>query len=79
MSDADITYKRGFDEHDRMSAASLYDEAFGAKFAVAIPSLQQRIDFLARTFCPNFCFAAYDQGELVGLAGFHDKIGRAHV
>ncbi len=70
-----ITYKHGFAANDRVAAAELYDQAFGAKFSSAIPSRPQRVTFLSRTFRPDFCFAAYRNGTLVGLAGYHDRVG----
>ncbi len=54
----------------RMSAATLYDDAFGDKFTVAIPSRQQRLSLLAESLNLDFAFCATDAGQLVGLAGF---------
>jgi ribosomal protein S18 acetylase RimI-like enzyme len=75
MTQALIHYRHGFEEKDRQSAAQLYDQAFGIKFASAIPSKKRRVDFLAKTFCPGYCFAAYRGNELIGLAGYHDHTG----
>ena len=42
-----IEFVRGIPEELRQDAANLYDEAFGAKFAVAVPSKAARIDLLS--------------------------------
>lgn len=71
----EITYRHSFDDKDRLSAALLYDQAFGTKFAAAIPNHTRRVDYLAKAFCPEYCMAAYRRDELVGLAGYHDHSG----
>ena len=67
----DITYALGFAERHRAAAAALYEQAFGAKFALAIPKRDQRIALLTACLVPDFAFAAVANNELVGLAGFH--------
>jgi ribosomal protein S18 acetylase RimI-like enzyme len=71
----EITFRHGFEDKDRLAAAELYDQAFGAKFSAAIPSRERRVDYLAKTFCVDHCVVAHLGGELVGLAGYHDKSG----
>jgi hypothetical protein len=53
MTPAEITFRHGFEDKDRLAAAKLYDQAFGVKFSAAIPSQQRRVDYLAKTFCVN--------------------------
>lgn len=69
-----IVYRRGVPEDQRDEAALLYDEAFGAKFAVAVPDRARRLRLLAASFDLKFAFCALRGAELVGLAGF--QVGR---
>lgn len=60
----------GIPEAMRSSAAALYDDAFGAKFAVAIPSSEARLALLADSLNLAFAFGATENNRLVGLAGY---------
>ena len=68
-----IVYRRGVPEDKRLEAAYLYDEAFGAKFSVAIPNREERIHLLSASFHLDFAFCALRGNDLVGLAGFQVK------
>ena len=57
------------DEVYRRAAAVLYDDAFGHKFSLAIPSKTKRLNLLETCLNLNFCFGVMDKGELVGIAG----------
>lgn len=65
-----VRFGRGIPESHRVIAATLYNEAFGSKFAVAIGNRQQRRQFLAESLRLDFAVAAFDGDSLVGLAGF---------
>ena len=71
----EVSYQLGIPETQLSAAAELYDEAFGQKFALAIPDRKTRIAFLETCFMPAFAFCALADGRLVGLAGFHAKDG----
>jgi ribosomal protein S18 acetylase RimI-like enzyme len=66
-----IIYQRGFFAGRRDEAAALYDAAFGAKLALAIPDTAKRRMVLSQTFRPDFSFTAFCNDELVGIVGFH--------
>ena len=57
------------------TAVCLYDEAFGAKFELAIPSREKRLALFRQSFQPEFAICAVLDGRLVGLAGFHTADG----
>lgn len=65
----------GIPESMRQAAVTLYDDAFGEKFAVAIPSSQQRIGLLNEAINLDFAFGAVTQNRLVGLAGYKSSEG----
>lgn len=70
----------GIPEAMRASAAALYDDAFGSKFAVAIPSGEERAALLADSLNLKFAFGAMANGRLangrlVGLAGYKTRDG----
>ena len=66
-----LQYRIGFKREDLHRAAELYDEAFGAKFALAITNRRKRVSLLESCFDPQYAVSAYDGRELIGLAGFH--------
>lgn len=70
----EITVQQGFPEELLSSAAELYDAAFGAKLAIAMPNPISRTAVLKAGFNPEFSFVAIHDGEMVGIAGF--KTGR---
>jgi ribosomal protein S18 acetylase RimI-like enzyme len=70
----EITVQQGFPDELRSSAAELYDAAFGAKLAIAMPNPISRTAALKAGFNPEFSFVAIRDGEMVGIAGF--KTGR---
>lgn len=77
MTDAQTTIElvHGIPEAMRSSAAALYEDAFGAKFAVAIPSAQVRMALLADSLNLAFAFGAISGNQLVGLAGYKTRGG----
>ena len=70
-----ITYHLGIPEALREDAAQLYDEAFGAKLALAISNREQRLRVLADALCLPFAVVAIADERLVGLAGFKTPQG----
>lgn len=65
----------GIPESMRASAASLYDDAFGEKFAVAISSGEQRLALLVESLNLAFAFCAIEENRLVGIAGYKTRGG----
>ena len=72
---ASIQIVHGIPEAMRSSAAGLYEDAFGAKFAVAISSSAQRVALLADSLNLVFAFGAIEGDRLVGLAGYKTPEG----
>ena len=70
-----VIYRIGLDEGQLKTAAELYDEAFGKKFAVAIKSRQDRLKLYESAFVGRFAISASVDAKLVGLAGFHTPDG----
>ncbi len=70
-----IELVHGIPEEMRRTAVSLYDDAFGAKFAVAVSSPERRIALLENSLNLRFAFGAIANGELVGLAGYKTNLG----
>ena len=75
MNTEDISYRVGLPEKYRNSAVDLYDEAFGQKFAVAIPSKEKRILFLKKCFVLDYVIGAVYKDKLIGIAGFQTPEG----
>lgn len=74
MDQQDTVYQVGIPERFREDAVLLYEEAFGAKFRVAIRSRERRLRVLSESLCLSFGIAAILEGTLVGVAGFkHGK------
>ncbi len=71
----DIEIIHGLPEAMRLAAVSLYDDAFGAKFAVAISSAERRLALLHNSLSLRFALGAIANGELVGLAGYKTESG----
>jgi ribosomal protein S18 acetylase RimI-like enzyme len=74
MSDG-LTITRGFPDALRSDVAVLYDAAFGAKIAIAIPDAAIRLRVLAEAFDPTHCFVACCGARLLGVAGFKTQQG----
>jgi len=70
MPQTDISFVHGIPEEMRSQAATLYDTAFGEKFAVAIRKSVSRIALFADSFHLQCSFAAIANGRLVGMAGY---------
>ncbi|PFG10768.1 MULTISPECIES: GNAT family N-acetyltransferase [unclassified Marinobacter] len=75
MKTEDINYHIGLPEKYRDSAVDLYDEAFGQKFAVAIPSKKKRILFLKTCLTLDYVISAIHKDKLIGIAGFQTPEG----
>ncbi|MEM8486564.1 MAG: GNAT family N-acetyltransferase [Bacteroidota bacterium] len=71
----DLQYQFGLTESLRSQAALLYDQAFGAKFSVAIKDTNQRIALLSKALLLPYAVTAVASGKLVGLAGFQTPQG----
>lgn len=71
----EIIVLRGIPSELRESAAKLYDIAFGGKLALAIPNAGDRVQLLSKCLELEFSVAAYDDTNLVGLAGFSTTDG----
>ena len=68
-------FRIGIPDAMRATAAALYDQAFGLKFAVAVRDPAQRRLMIARALNLQYAVAAIQAGRLVGLAGFHTSAG----
>ena len=75
MDTSECIFKRGLHERYRYSAASLYDQAFGQKFSVAVRSDKDRLSVLERCIEPEYAIVAITDSKLVGIAGFHTSKG----
>ncbi len=75
MDAARIRYQIGLPERFRASAAALYDEAFGAKFSLAIRSGERRRRLLRNCLMPAYAIVALWEDRLAGIAGLHTPDG----
>ncbi len=75
MSANEVIYQVGLPEQFRSSAASLYDEAFGKKFSVAVRSDKNRLLLLTRCLMLEYAIVAMSENRLIGIAGFHTPGG----
>jgi GNAT superfamily N-acetyltransferase len=75
MKTEDINYHIGLPEKYRDSAVDLYDEVFGQKFAVAIPSKEERLLFLKKCLSLDYVIGAIYKDKLIGIAGFQTPEG----
>ena len=71
MSESEIIYQTGLPEQLRSDAASLYDEAFGKKFSVAVRNNKNRLLLLNNCLMPEYAIVALSENKLIGIAGFH--------
>ena len=70
-----IEYRKGVPEKFRRDAVDLYDEAFGLKFSLAIKNTKERKKVLSAGFVLKNSIGAFQNSELVGIAGYHGKSG----
>ncbi len=70
-----IRYQSGLPEAHYDAAARLYDDAFGAKFALAVPDRERRIDLLRKCLMGEHAIVALADERLVGIAGYHSPAG----
>jgi ribosomal protein S18 acetylase RimI-like enzyme len=75
MNIGEIQFLLGVPEEHRQSAAELYDEAFGAKFSVAISDKDKRMQLITSGLKLEFAYCAVKGSRLVGLTGFHSDQG----
>ena len=61
---------RGLPSVHRRAAAELYVQAFGAKFAPAIPRRERQVGIVQSSIREDYAVAAVADGRLVGVAGF---------
>lgn len=71
----DITVSLGVPEEQRERTAELYDIAFGAKLALAIPNANERVQLLRKAMQLEFSIGAFDNEKLIGIAGFSTAKG----
>jgi ribosomal protein S18 acetylase RimI-like enzyme len=71
----EISITRGFPDALRSQVASLYDEAFGAKLAIALPDPVLRLKLLEDSFDPSHSFVATSGMQVMGVAGFKSATG----
>ena len=71
----DNKIQQGWDIQHAPSAAALYNEAFGSKFARAIPNSRKRVEIITACLQPEFSFAAVEGQQIIGLAGFQTPQG----
>lgn len=70
MNSTTIRTDLGIAGHDRLRAAEIYDEAFGAKLGIAIRRKEHRVALLRNGFQLSHAITALEGEYLVGLAGF---------
>ncbi len=70
-----VVFQCGIAEAYRKQATELYEEAFGKKFAVAIPDVASLIPLLEESLQLAFAIGAIDNNQLVGIAGFQTHEG----
>lgn len=75
MNTNEIIYQKGLPEKHKSNAVRLYDDAFGAKFSVAVRSYEERIFLLNSCFMSEYAIVAIYDGKLIGIAGFHTPNG----
>lgn len=71
----EVTIVHGIAVGMRSDAVALYENAFGAKFAVAVPDEDARLALLSESLHLKFAFGAVSDGRLVGLAGYKTDAG----
>ncbi|MCP4222763.1 MAG: GNAT family N-acetyltransferase, partial [Actinomycetia bacterium] len=69
--DAPVLIAIGFGPEHRQAAANLYWNAFGRKLDHAIGPRDRGIGLIERGLDPSRAVAAFQEDELVGLAGFN--------
>jgi len=75
VNDTEVIYQIGLPEEYRSSAAQLYDDAFGAKFSVAIRDEEKRISLFEKGFKLDYAIVAISDNKLIGIAGLHTTTG----
>lgn len=75
MNLENVVIKQGWDSKERHRVAEIYDAAFGEKLALAIPNSKKRRQLLVDGFQPEHSLVACYEGQIIGIAGFHDDKG----
>jgi len=70
-----ITLSRGIPTEMCKRVAQLYDIAFGEKLALAVPDHVDRIKLLSNSMQLQYSIGAFDELQLVGLAGYSTSDG----
>ncbi|MEZ9524927.1 GNAT family N-acetyltransferase [Enterovibrio norvegicus] len=70
-----IDIERGWFMSEANDVAVLYEEAFGAKFTVAISDKTKRMEMLAESFQPDFSYVVRRDDRIIGIAGFQTPEG----
>lgn len=70
-----ISIQKTIPTEQKQRAAELFDQAFGAKLAVAIADEEKRKSIFAESFFLDFAFTATSDHTLIGLAGFSTSEG----
>lgn len=71
----EIVFQIGIPEPFRDDAVNLFEEAFGAKFSVAIPDREKRLSVLSEGLKLDFSVIANTNQKLLGIAGFQTSDG----
>jgi ribosomal protein S18 acetylase RimI-like enzyme len=75
MKSTSITYTIGILQNYRTQTITLFDEAFGQKLSIAIPSQSKRRKLLHHYALLQYAIGAFDGDVLLGIAGFHSPNG----
>lgn len=75
MESSKLIIKKGWHNQNRTRIAELYDEAFGQKISLAVPSSSVRSSLLAECFESEYSFVALYENQIVGIAGFQTNKG----
>lgn len=70
-----VRIARGFAPADRAAVAALYWEAFGAKLGRVLGPDARALRFVEAALSPAHAICAYEDGALLGVAGFKDREG----
>jgi len=71
----DVTIKRGFTDAQREQSAHLYYNAFRQKLHPIFRDEARALRVLSHSLDPDYALTAVLDGQVVGIAGFHDEDG----
>jgi len=75
MNSSELVIHHGWANNLRQEVTAIYDEAFGQKMFLAVPSHKERQTLLAQSFKPEYSFVALYDNKVVGVAGFKTNEG----